>query len=87
MTSTVCFENLPVKFQRELIGFFARVSVKTGLLDKSDIKLLTGYSDRAVEEMLKDPRFPAPYEVMKNGHKRWRTGEVQAFIDSKRKDW
>lgn len=88
MNAVYSLESMPLKMQREIVNLVTRLSIKTSLLDKEDIKLITGYSIRFIEtKMLTDPHFPAPYRIEKSGQKKWKNAEVMAYINSKREDW
>ena len=87
MSATYSLESLPFGLQQQIVGFVSRASVKTSLLSKEDIQILTGYSKRSVETMIQDPLFPACVRPIDGGQKRWRCGAVMAFLDRKQKDW
>ena len=91
MELNITFESLPENIQQKIIdkvsGLIARASVNRALLSKEDIMILTGKSKTQVERMMQDPRFPAPVELIKNGHKTWQTVAVLNFFDLKRRSW
>lgn len=91
MELNVTFESLPEKIQQKIIdkvsGLIARASVNRALLSKEDIMILTGRSKTQVERIMQDPRFPAPIQLTKGGHKLWQTVAVLNFFDFKRRDW
>ena len=91
MDLNITFESLPETAQQKIIdkvsGVIARASVNRALLSKEDIMILTGKSKTHVEKMMQDPRFPAPVELIKGGHKAWQTVAVLNFFDLKRRSW
>ena len=85
--AAISLESLPLKLQKEIVGIVTRASLKSALLSKDDICIITGFGKTVVDDIVKDPKFPAPVVMKKAGHPRWKTAAVMAYINSNQREW
>lgn len=58
------------------------------LMTKPEVAVALGYDrySSAVEKIIADPTFPPPLEISEGGRRRWRTKDIESWIDSKKKE-
>lgn len=57
-------------------------------MTKPEVAVALGYDrySSAVEKIIADPTFPPPLEISEGGRRRWRTKDIESWIDSKKKE-
>lgn len=70
----------------EMAVEIARQLQKTKLvMSKPEVAEALGYqkNSSAIEKIIADPTFPRPIEISEGGRKKWRTRDVEAWLESR----
>lgn len=56
------------------------------VMSRAELAEALGYQKQssAIEKVIADPSFPQPIEITEGGHKKWRTKDVEDWLDSRR---
>lgn len=79
-------KSIARELAQEMAVEIARRLQKTKLvMSKPEVAEALGYqkNSSAIEKIIADPTFPRPIEISEGGRKKWRTRDIEAWLESR----